>query len=92
MNWLTLLRYSNIAAIGLSIGFVAAAMYNNRHRLRNYFYGLGFSYCLFAVGSVVEVELAVRSDVPATWRTAVLTVAAVAGVVTAVWAWIDRGG
>ena len=84
-----MLRAANLVAICLSVGFVAALALTHRTGIPRYFYGLGLSYCLFAAGSMVEIEFALRSDTPASWRTVLLTLVAMCGVVTAVWAWVE---
>lgn len=84
------LRYFNLVSICMSVGFVSALAVRHRYQIPAYVYGLALSYGLFAVGSAVEIELALRSDAPFTWRTVVITTGAVAGVATAVMAWLHK--
>lgn len=87
MTALDYLRVFNLVAICLSVGFVLALGLSHWRQLPAYVYGLGVSYCLFAAGSAVELEIALHESRPASWRTVVLTLGAVCGLVTAGLAW-----
>jgi len=84
---LTVLRHVDLVVIWLSVGFASALGVRFWNRVPRYVYGLGVSYALFAAGSAVEIELAIADGRPFTWRTVVVTVAALTGLAAGIWAW-----
>ena len=90
MDIVDLIRTVDIVAICVSIGFVASLTMAHWDKLPSYVYGLVTSYGLFAIGSIVEVELAIHANEPVSWRTVIITLGAVVGVATAVGAWLHH--
>jgi hypothetical protein len=92
MDWLLLLRLLDIIAVCASAGFLVAASLARRDGLPRHLVALTASYILFAFGSAAEIEAAIAADLPATWRTALVTLAAALGVAASAWTyWIWTG-
>lgn len=92
MSALLLLRLADVAALSASIGFLSAVAWRQwrdgelpGHRLALY-----LSWLLLAVTAVAEVQLSIHADVPFSWRTALVTTAAAAALVSASWNYLKE--
>jgi hypothetical protein len=93
MDWLLFLRLFDLILIGLSVGFTIALYWRVDHyvratrhlRVARLVYLV--SYAFLAVGAMAEVEYAIKDGRAASWRTLVLTVAALTSSVASGWCW-----
>ena len=99
MSFVEALRYADLFAIFLSIGFMVALslrLWELGVSLPWYLHFLGASYCLYALVSAFEIQIAIANHLPGTWRTIIVTAAAALGFAAsgsayAVWLRFGRG-
>jgi hypothetical protein len=94
MDWLLLLRLVDLVLIGLSVGFTLALYFHfgtlsqSRYLQRARTLYL-VAYVSLAAAAMAEIEIAITTDRPATWRTVLVTVAALASSSANVWCWLN---
>ena len=92
MNWLLALRLLDLALIGVSVGFTLALYLHFDSLSTRTYLKLArtlylFSYISLAVAAMAEIQIAITTESDASWRTAVVTVAALSSVSANVWCW-----
>jgi len=89
----TIVRLIDLVAIGLSLGFTGALYWRiggvrvSRYLSRARAIYLA-SYALYAAGAMTEIQFALHDGKGATWRTALVTVAAFFSLAGTLWAWL----
>lgn len=79
-----IIRYVDLGAIFLCCGFMAALGLRTMEleiHIPWYLHTLAASYVMFAISAAIEIQLALANDEPFTWRTAVVTIAALLGLI-----------
>lgn len=76
-------RYFDLACIFLSCGFMVALglrIWDLGVKIPWYLHALAASYVMFAISAAIEIQLALADHLPVTWRTVIVTLAALLGV------------
>ena len=94
MNWLLVLRLFDLALIGLSVGFTAALYWHLdtvsvsrylRHARSVYL----VSYVMLSIAAMSEIQIAIEHDTGVSWRTLIVTAAALASAFASAWCWAN---